>query len=132
MITVEEYLKGRDKQYPTEFTVDLRINAQETVQKINDVLDIFGEERRITSGWRPAAVNAATPGAAKFSKHTTCQAGDIEDDEGDLDAWCFEHPKTLEEIGLWQEHPASTKGWCHLQIVQYKSWVPGKPRWFYP
>lgn len=128
MITVEEYLKGRDKQYPTEFTVDLRINAQATIQKVNDLLDVFGQERRVTSGWRPAAVNAATPGAAKFSRHMTCEACDLEDPEGDLDEWCLEHPKNLEEIGLWQEFPGSTKGWCHLQIIQPKS---GK-RVFYP
>jgi hypothetical protein len=45
-----------------------------------------------------------------------------------LDDWCLEHPEVLQEIGLWQEHPAATKGWCHLQIVPPRS---GK-RVFFP
>ncbi len=123
---------GRDKEYPDDLTTDLRINAQETVIRINTLLGYFGESREIISGWRPPAVNAATKGAAPLSKHMTCEAGDVRDHEGDLDAWCMDHPDVLEKIGLWQEFPGQTKGWCHLQIVPYRSWKPGKPRWFYP
>ena len=128
MVTVEEYLMGRDKQYPNEFTTELRTNAQDTVSKINELLSAFGETRKVRSGWRPAAVNAATLGAAPLSKHMTCQACDLDDLEGDLDQWCFENRWALENIGLWQEHPASTKSWTHLQTVAPKS---GK-RIFYP
>jgi hypothetical protein len=128
MITLKEYFQGRDDLYPDELTDELRRNAGVTVDRINGLLNIFGENRNLTSGWRPAVVNAKTPGAAKFSKHTTCEAGDVEDHDGTFDEWCFDNPKMLEQIGLWQEHPASTKGWTHLQIVSPKS---GK-RVFYP
>jgi len=128
VITVAEYFMGRDKEYPDDLTTDLRINAQETVIRVNTLLGYFEESRDVTSGWRPPAVNVATPGAATISKHMTCQACDVKDPEGDLDEWCLAHPEILEKIGLWQEHPASTKGWCHVQIVPPRS---GK-RVFYP
>ena len=132
MIILSEYFMGRDKQYPDELTDTLHKNAEQTVASVNVLLGFFGEHRKVNSGWRPAAINASTPGAAAKSKHMTCQACDLDDPEGDLDEWCLAHPDILTKIGLWQEHPASTKGWCHVQTVQYRSWRPGKPRWFYP
>ena len=132
MLTLQEYFMGRDKEYPDDLTTELRINAQETVIRVNTLLGYFGESREIMSGWRPPAVNAATKGAAPKSKHMTCQAVDLRDDEGDLDEWCLAHPEILEKIGLWQEHPSATKSWAHLQSVPYKSWKQGKLRWFYP
>lgn len=119
MITLPQYLVGRDKAYP--LTEELLTNARETVAKANDLLLLFGEDRAVTSGYRPPAVNAKTPGAAKRSKHMTCQAIDLEDADGDLDEWCMNNQQRLVELGLWQEHPAATKGWCHLQIVPPKS-----------
>jgi hypothetical protein len=117
---------GRDKKYP--LTDELRSNTDELVEKVRELLTRFGEARRVTSGWRPPQVNATTPGAAKRSLHMTCEAVDLEDADGQLDDWCLDHPEVLQEIGLWQEHPAATKGWCHLQVVPPRS---GK-RVFYP
>lgn len=128
MITVKEYYMGRDATHRDELTEWLRGNAEQTVRRINVLLNFFGQSRQVHSGWRPPGVNALTPNAAKFSKHMTCQACDLEDDEGDLDEWALDHPEILEEIGLWQEHPGSTKGWAHFQIVPPRS---GK-RVFYP
>ena len=128
MLTLQEYFMGRDKQYPADLTINLRINAQETVIRVNTLLGCFGESRDITSGWRPPAVNAATVGAAPLSKHMTCQACDVKDDEGDLKQWCVDHLEILEKIGLWMEFPGACKGWLHVQIVPPKS---GR-RIFYP
>jgi hypothetical protein len=128
VISVAEYYMGRDKQYRDALTQTLRENAEEIVAKANQLLARFGEARKVTSGWRPSAVNAATPQAAKRSRHITCEAVDLEDEDGTLDDWCLENPEILQEVGLWQEHPAATKGWCHLQIVPPKS---GR-RTFYP
>lgn len=135
MITLDDYLKHWRVNYghirvdlATELTDDIRLEAQTTVDRANALLAEFGEDRDITSGWRPEAVNRKVPGAALRSKHTQGMAVDLGDPDGDLDDWCSEHLDVLERIGLWQEHPASTKGWCHLQTVAPKS---GK-RVFYP
>lgn len=128
MITLTDYWKGRDSQYASELTDAIRANAAITIEKANALLDAFGESRGVTSGWRPSAINAATPNAAPLSKHLTGQAVDIADHEGDLDQWCIDNQATLVGLGLWQEHPASTKGWCHIQIVAPKS----GNRVFYP
>lgn len=128
MFTVEDYWMGRDAQFPGELTPAIRDNAAVTVQRANMLLAEFGEERGINSGWRPALVNAATPGAAKFSRHMTGEAIDIADPEGDLDEWCLAHQDVLASLQLWQEHPASTKGWCHVQISPPRS----GNRVFYP
>ena len=128
MILLSDYWMGRDKENLSDMTGTILDNASETVNRANLLLRAFGQERTVNSGWRPPSVNAATPGSALKSKHLTGQAIDLADPEGDLDEWCFDHPETLEQIGLWQEHPASTKGWCHVQIVPPKS---GK-RVFYP
>ena len=132
MVTLKDYYMGRDEQYADELTFVLRRHADVTVERVNRLLTAFGESRTVNSGWRPKAVNALTPNASKTSKHMTCEACDLEDADGDLDEFCFTVPQILTEIGLWQEHPASTKGWCHVQIVPYHTWSEGKPRWFYP
>jgi hypothetical protein len=82
----------------------------------------------VSSGWRPVAINAATPGAAARSLHITCEAVDIYDPEGELDDWCMQHTTLLADVGLYLEHPAATKGWCHLQTRAPRS----SNRVFYP
>ena len=126
MITMRDYLMGRDLKYT--LTPDLEGNAEETVAKINELLPAFGENRKVRSGWRPPEINQATPNAAPKSKHMTCEACDLDDPEGDLDEWAMANPDVLQQIGLWQEHPASTKSWAHFQIVPPKS----GNRVFYP
>ncbi len=134
MIILEEYLNEWLVHYShaavpeEELTQEIRRDAQTTVDRANQLLDRFGEERGITSGWRPVEVNKLIPNAAKFSNHTVGRAVDIADPHGDLDEWCLANAGVLEEIGLWQEHPAATKGWCHVQIVPPKS----GNRVFYP
>lgn len=58
----------------------------------------------------------------------TGQAVDLYDPDGALDDWCLAHPERLAEAGLWQEHPAATKGWLHLQSIPPRS----RNRVFYP
>lgn len=134
MITLNDFWMGRDKTHSAELTPDIVRNAEVTVQRANLLLSEFRHDtgdteiRKVNSGWRPAAVNAATPNAALRSKHMTGQAIDISDPEGDLDEWCLSHLEVLERIGLWLEHPSATKNWCHVQTVPPKS---GR-RFFYP
>ena len=128
MITLADYWMGRDSKFPDDLTPEIEGNAVELLDRVNLLLASFGEERKVNSGWRPPSVNAKIPNAAAKSKHMTGQAVDLADPDGDLDDWCLENASELERLQLWQEHPAATKGWCHLQSVPPKS---GK-RVFYP
>lgn len=130
MITLTDYWMGRDKEFPLAMTPQIEANAERTVALANALLVRFGEGRKVKSGWRPPAVNAKIPNAAVNSKHMTGQAIDLADPDGDLDEWLLTETgqKALTEIGLWLEHPAATKGWCHLQTIPPKS---GR-RVFYP
>lgn len=134
VITMDEYWLGRDTLYAAEWDQDIQKNGAVTVLRANELLRIYRtatrstEEHQVTSGWRPAIINMSTRGAAPRSKHLTAQAVDLADIEGTLDDWCLKNPQVLASIGLWQEHPASTKSWIHIQIVPPKS----GNRVFYP
>ncbi len=140
MIELHHYLMGRDQQFGHLFGSDLRKNALVTIEAANALLvlakaagvSLESSPRTgniVSSGWRPAAVNEATPGAAVRSKHITCQAVDLYDPDGDLDDWALSVAETvLKDLGLWLEHPAATKGWMHVQTVPPRS---GR-RVFYP
>jgi hypothetical protein len=121
LITLADFYMGRDRRFPDELTDEKRSNAEEMVDKANELLTRFGETRKVNSGWRPASINKATVGAAPKSKHMTCEAIDFEDKDGSLDAWCLENLDVLQEIGLWLEHPDSTPNWCHLQTLAPRS-----------
>ena len=128
IITLAEYYMGRDAEYKSELTPEIEANARETVLRVNKLLNHSGIVRRVASGWRPAAVNKATPGAAARSKHMLALACDLADADGQLDAWCMANLDDLKHIGLWLEHPNATKtkerfgeGWCHVQTVPPKS-----------
>lgn len=120
-MTLDDYYMGREKDHAAELTDEMRSNAASTVDRVNQLLEAFGEDRRVNSGWRPAAINAAVPNAKPKSKHLTCQACDLSDATGSLDAWCMNNLEALERIGLWLEHPGSTPNWCHVQIVPPRS-----------
>ena len=74
-------------------------------------------------GFRPAGANAKLPNAAPRSKHMAGQAVDLYDPEGILDEWLNSEGgrDARRDLGLWQEHPSSTKGWCHLQSIPPRS-----------
>jgi hypothetical protein len=60
----------------------------------------------------------------------TGEAIDLYDPDGDLDEWLMSEKGRgiLEALGLWMEHPASTKSWSHLQTIPPRS----GNRVFYP
>ena len=120
-LKLADYYMGRDKPHRAELTRELRANARDTVRRVNRLLKRAGLNAAVSSGWRPAAINATIPGAAMGSKHISCLAIDLEDGSGALDAWCMAHLDVLEEIGLWLEHPDATPGWCHLQTQPPRS-----------
>lgn len=141
MITLNDYWMGRDSEYPTAMSPDLEKAARMTVELVNKLLEraVSAGVRiplhprtgsQLSSGWRPATLNAKTPGAAPNSKHITAQAADVYDPDGDLDEWLMTDAgqQALLQIGLWMEHPSATKGWAHLQTIPPRS---GR-RVFYP
>jgi hypothetical protein len=147
MLTVQDYFfrastgEQLDKLFSIECTATVRANAARTVAAHNLVLSQFylahpeEPKRTYTSGWRPKKVNAQV-GGAPSSNHMTGEAGDLEDGDGKLDAFCMAHPEILREAGLYQEAPEKTPSWCHLQTTVPKSQraLPDEQRrrWFHP
>lgn len=119
MITRDEILMGRDKQAP--LTGLMEVNLKKLLQAVNKLRAAYNKPMIVSSGYRPAAINATIPGAAKKSNHMACLAVDFADRDGKLAEYCLNNLKLLEEFGLWMEDPAHTKGWVHLQRVPPRS-----------
>lgn len=126
MLTLAEYLQGRDVTHALEYSPAIRANALRTVEIASKLLVLAkGAGTVITprrdgtltnSGWRPPSLNATTPGASKTSLHMTGEAIDLNDPTGELGSWCMRAaPTVLTDLGLWMEHQSATPGWVHLQ-----------------
>ncbi len=138
MITLEHYWMGRDAVYSLALDTHTRRNAAVLVDLANRLL-VFAKMagvplvanisgNLVASGWRPPAINAATPGASRTSKHMTGQALDLYDPSGAIDDWMAHSPQPLIDLGLWVEHRSATPRWAHIQTVP-----PGSHnRFFYP
>lgn len=114
MISLEDYWMGRDKKYPP--SPETIFNATILIDKINELEKIYGEKLKLTSGYRPAAINAITSGAAKDSAHLTGEAVDFSDPHGELGEWCLDNIKILVSLELYMEAPKSAWDHVHLQI----------------
>jgi hypothetical protein len=119
MISRSEILMGRDKQYPLNGI--LEVNLEKLLKAVNKFRAVYGKPMRVSSGYRPAAINATVKGAAKKSNHMKCLAVDFVDRSGKLAEYCLNNLKLLEEFGIWLEDPAFTKGWVHMQVVPPRS-----------
>lgn len=122
MITIEQYAMGRDKVAPDEWA-----NAKPNVEKLLPLVNAFlgelfpGRTFGVSSGFRPAAVNAATPGAAKHSTHLIGKGVDIDDHSNFLKTNLDPENNagqaaTLRRYGLFMECRKQTPTWCHLDI----------------
>jgi hypothetical protein len=142
---INQYFAGRRESHGLECSPQIEANGAITVQLVNKLLDEaarFGvvvrineepgpyQGTRLNSGWRPPSINACTNGAAPNSMHMTAEACDVHDPDGALDSWLMtpEGQYTLEQIGLWMEHPDATPTWAHVQCRPPKS----GHRVFYP
>lgn len=127
MITLDDYKMGRDKQFPSEWTDEVEANAVELLRRVNALLEELGYANPVvSSGFRPAAVNAATAGSAKHSNHMMGLAIDIRDEaDQPLANVLLNTLELLEKHELWMESPDNTKGkytpWVHLQSVSPRS-----------
>lgn len=123
LVTKQEILMGRDKQHP------LSKEQEENLDKLHKALNLFrqayGKPLIVSSGYRPAAINAGI-GGAQNSAHMHCMAVDFRDTDGSIARYCLSNLKLLQDLGLWLEDPRWTRvkdangkiisGWCHLQI----------------
>jgi hypothetical protein len=116
-ITEQEYYMGRDVRFKQELSDAHKRSAKDLVEKVNKLLNMFGGDRAVTSGWRPGSINAATKGAAPNSKHVLCQAVDLADLDKGLMNWCMNNQDKLQQLGLWVEDGRYTPTWVHLQTV---------------
>lgn len=116
MITKEEILMGRDKQYPDDYTQEVSDNIDKLLKVLNVIRKAYGKPLIISSGWRPAAINSTIPGAAKRSNHVIGLACDFKDPNGEIDAWLDNNQDLLESLGAWQENSSATPNWAHIDI----------------
>lgn len=121
MITIDDYFRAYAGN--PEITPEIRANAEILLDAVNTLLGaavvagvplrrnpatgtyVSGQDN---GGWRPQAC----PIGAPTSSHKIGRGVDVADHEGDLDEWLDDD--TLEQYGLYREHPDSTAGWCHL------------------
>ena len=123
MITRDEVLKGRERDYPLDS--ELELNLSRLLDAVNRIRKEWGKPLIVTSGYRPGHYNKSARGA-KRSAHMTCEAVDFQDKDGEFGKWCLANLKLLEEAGLYMESPLYTheppaKRWIHLQIRAPKS-----------
>jgi uncharacterized protein YcbK (DUF882 family) len=115
-ISLQELTMGRDKQFPSEYTKEIQANLKVLHEKINVIRTAYGKPMTVSSGWRPAAINSATAGAAKASKHLSGLAVDIKDTDNSLWNWCIANLQLLQDNGIYLEDRRFTQTWVHFQI----------------
>lgn len=128
VITLEDYF--RKVSYIETPSTKVKDNATQLLSKVNILLAYAAKDGvecaepinlKVNSGWRPRLYNETVVGAAPNSKHISGEAVDLADPDGELDDWCMKNQRILEDLGLWLEHPGSTKSWTHLQSIPPRS-----------
>lgn len=116
-ISKSEVLMNRDKTHAKDYIPEVSSNIDKLLICLNKFREAYGKAMTVSSGWRPASINAAI-GGAKKSNHTVGLACDFADKDGNLAKFALEMDKIgkLKEWGLWLENPEKTKNWIHLDI----------------
>lgn len=123
--TITEYLMGRDVKYP--INDEQTANIVKLLNKVNLIMNEFYIDtqvlkRPLTSGYRPAEINATVKGASKTSHHTRCAAIDIADSDKELANWLkLKGEGILVKYDLYIENTDITKTWVHFQIYPPRS-----------
>lgn len=134
MITRDQYFRGRDKAYASDYSIRIERNVAQLLELANELLERAAAEgvvpgvdqvtlTAVASGWRPPGVNARTANAASGSTHLDGEGIDVQDQhpERPLARWCLRNLHHLERLGLWMEDPRWTGGknnddpWVHWQ-----------------
>lgn len=114
MISKDELLQGRDKQYPNDYTQQVSDNLDMILPLLNQIRIAWGKPMKVNSGWRPTSVNSKVPGAAPTSKHTQGLAADISDVDGSLWAWVLQNLDLMQKLGIYMEDRRWTPTWVHF------------------
>lgn len=121
MITKSDLLAGRDSSFASEYTDAISDNLDEVVEKVNQFLDNFAGNIKVTSGWRPASMNGMVKGALPKSNHITGNAVDLSDKDNKLMDYILANLDKATALGLYFEDFRWTPTWCHVQTVPPKS-----------
>lgn len=114
MISKDELLMGRDRQYPSDYTQEISDNLDNFLILMNQVRSAYGKPMTVNSGWRPPSINAGTPGAATHSKHMLGLAADISDPDGKVWEWVLENLQLMKDLDIFMEDKRWTPGWTHF------------------
>ncbi len=106
---------GRDIMYKQDFTDEVSSNIDMLLKALNIVREAYGKPMVVSSGWRPASINAKV-GGAKKSAHVVGLAADFKDHDNRLKEWCLANLSVLAKAGLYMEDPSATPTWVHLQL----------------
>lgn len=117
MLSKDELLMGRDKQYPQAYTQQISDNLDKLLVVMNQVRMAYNIPMTVNSGWRPPQINEATSNAAQGSNHLWGLACDIADADGSLWKWVLSNLKLMQQLGLYFEDKRWTPTWVHFQIV---------------
>lgn len=124
MITKAEYLKGRDVQYPLDYTDEISDNIDQFLIIFNRVQLAYAVVMNVNSGWRPPSVNASVPGAARFSKHMIGKAIDINDPDDRVMKWSLANLDLLSSLELFLEDFR----WCSTSVGRWVHFGWGSPK----
>lgn len=114
-ISVDEFLMGRitvDQLSPEQMA-----NMNTVIPRANELLEAFGQFRKVNSGFRSQADQQRINPSAPKSKHLLCAAIDLSDSDGELKKFVLANLPLLAKIGLWIENPDKTPGWVHVQCL---------------
>ena len=133
-IDLNSYLtsSGRYPDRANHAEVDLQ-NAAKLISAVRCLLQDLQYKAPvdISSGFRPAVVNAAITNASKKSLHQACLAVDLMDDkQQSLGKLIASKPDLLKLYGLFIEDLDSTKGkntnWVHLDLSPTRADRPSR------
>ena len=116
MISRDEILMGREKEFPLSQSQEFNLNI--LLHCVNLLREAYGKPMYVSSGYRPGRYNKAA-GGAKGSAHLSCEAVDFKDADGKLKQFITED--LLKKCGLYMEHPDDTPTWVHVQIRPTKN-----------
>ena len=125
--TVGENLRDDRRRIPTSDTV--KSNILKVMTELEKIRIDYGKPIKITSGYRPKAINQAIGGASQ-SRHIQGDAVDIAPVSGDV----FDFQRYLDKNWYGALGYGAQKGFVHIDCRNGKGWKTGGskgPRWNY-